>query len=508
MFFGVKRVAAVLLVVFVAACQTTDTPTPEDSRVQQAYDNLLNASGIDAPGVREDIAWLKQPGSPAINFASLTYRGAHPDILMALADFQGPDKLYFDRYQRLYHDYLFNTPYVYANAFQLAVAASRPDLAERLAVHFAKQAGDYREGVPLGQIPSVLAMAEQSANRSYGHFQTLSADDSMWSDFFHDMASMNRINAQPKGTYTQPAGRGLLFRFAATQRPGWDFDTIRQHGPVDEALMARLGSPATIVNYTDREDLAAAYEEDLLRRAIKNVQFIRANFGGDINERLPYCMMRDGEPAIVCPSVSPVHLAARNSTMRDPIQQMEWYYLPAGKLQAFVVAGGNPNLTDNYGNTALAYARNGGQHPGANASDGGFDIGQLMAGASILAGSAFLAGEGGEELAAELFVNGMTDVIDGTPDNLARMNLEALQKSQQMTSGGQQSASAGGGQASTSQYSFTCPETGKTHSVPIAAQSQACRSAMERYARTAGCNMIDEMESAQNAYYSACASEM
>lgn len=506
---GAKRLIAGMILLGLAGCQSTETSNPTDDRFNEASFLLMNATGLESPGVQRELDWFRQPGARVANFAWLAYRGTHPDILIALADIWGPDQIYFDRYQRLYHDYLFNTPYVDGNAFQIAVAASRPDLAQQIAVHFARKKGDYRDGVPLGQIPSVRAMAEQTASRSYRHFQTLSADDSMWSDFYHDMASMDRINAQPPGTYTRPAGRGLLFRFAASQRPGWGYDTVRQYGPMTDDLMERLASPTTMTDVDYRNDLAADYEKELTRRAIQTVQFIQTNFGGDPNERLPYCMMRDGEPAIVCPTVSPVHLAARNSTMRDAVQKLEWQLLPAGKLQALVVAGGNPNLPDNYGVNALAYAQNGGQHPGANPPGGDFDLGQLMAGASILAGSAFLAGEGGEQIAAELFVNGMTDVITGDTNNLVQMNQQMLEQSKQSAPGGQASAgTAGGAQVATDQYAFTCPETGRTHSVPIAAKSQSCRRAMERYAKVAGCNMIDEMESAQNAYYSACASEM
>ncbi|CAA0095953.1 Uncharacterised protein [Halioglobus japonicus] len=56
-------------------------------------------------------------------------------------------------------------------------------------------------------------------------------------------------------------------------------------------------------------------------------------------------------------------------------------------------------------------------------------------------------------------------------------------------------------------YHYTC-ESGTSGSAPIKSYSTACANAMKRYARAAGCNLYEEQEAAQNAYYSACASEM
>lgn len=58
-------------------------------------------------------------------------------------------------------------------------------------------------------------------------------------------------------------------------------------------------------------------------------------------------------------------------------------------------------------------------------------------------------------------------------------------------------------------YTDSCPAPSKTkiHS-PIKANSQACVNAMKRYAKAATCNLIDELDSAQEAYSSACASEI
>jgi len=121
-----------------------------------------------------------------------------------------------------------------------------------------------------------------------------------------------------------------------------------------------------------------------------------------------------------------------------------------------------------------------------------------------------MAGEGGYDQATELLVGGLTDVIDGNPDNLVRMQKEALAKSAEM-----QAAQSGGGSSSqtaqsssASDYTFTCPETGKSHTIPISANSQSCRKAMERYARVAGCNMVDDLAEAEKGYYSACADQI
>ncbi|MBP5857824.1 hypothetical protein KAJ83_12460 [Marivibrio halodurans] len=518
-----RGLVCLLLVLGPVACQTTD---PITERMNQSYLTLLNASSIDTPDVQEALAWLEEPASETrrISLSHLIYQGTHPDIIMALVDIYGVDTLFGDKYQRLFHDYIFDTPYAYGNAFQLAVSASRPELAERIAIHAAKQAGDYREGLPLGAIPSVATMASQTVSQAFwqgrGHFQHLRHGQDSWAEFYSDEATMRRVNAQPHDTYVNPPGRGLLFRFAATMRPGWAYDTIRRHGWPPEDVYPRLESPTTITIVDYDGDLARAYEKELTERATENLQFVLKNFGGDVNERLPYCMMREGEPVIVCPTVSPVHLAARNTTMRDSIHQLEWLWLPAGKFQAFMSVGGDPNQPDSYGITPVAYARSGGQHPGATDHDDDFDIGQLFAGAAIVAGAGMIAGEGGYDRAAGFLAGGMADVIDGTPDNLVAMQQQAMRETSQSNgqsngrSGGQEAGQGGAAGGATAQaartlsFGFTCPETGRSHSIPITAASGACRRAMERYARAASCNMIDDLPGAEKAYYSACASEM
>jgi hypothetical protein len=56
-------------------------------------------------------------------------------------------------------------------------------------------------------------------------------------------------------------------------------------------------------------------------------------------------------------------------------------------------------------------------------------------------------------------------------------------------------------------YHYTCA-SGTSGAAPIKSYSTSCANAMKRYARVAGCNLYEEQEAAQNAYYSACASEM
>ena len=55
-------------------------------------------------------------------------------------------------------------------------------------------------------------------------------------------------------------------------------------------------------------------------------------------------------------------------------------------------------------------------------------------------------------------------------------------------------------------FSFSC--NGDTHNVSIAASTQECANAQKTYAKVMGCNLIDEMQSAQRQYESACAAEM
>lgn len=69
------------------------------------------------------------------------------------------------------------------------------------------------------------------------------------------------------------------------------------------------------------------------------------------------------------------------------------------------------------------------------------------------------------------------------------------------------SGGSGGGFVVDEQFQFSCPHGGN-HSVPIKAKSTACAQAMRHYAKTAGCNLIDDMQSAQDNYYATCASEM
>jgi hypothetical protein len=73
--------------------------------------------------------------------------------------------------------------------------------------------------------------------------------------------------------------------------------------------------------------------------------------------------------------------------------------------------------------------------------------------------------------------------------------------------GGGNNSSAGDTFVIDEQFAFTCPHGGN-HSVPIKAKSMACGQAMRRYAKSAGCNLVDDIVPAQENYYKACASEM
>lgn len=72
---------------------------------------------------------------------------------------------------------------------------------------------------------------------------------------------------------------------------------------------------------------------------------------------------------------------------------------------------------------------------------------------------------------------------------------------------GSSSAGGGGGGVINETYSFTCP-SGTQANIPIVADSQACANAMKTYSKVMSCNLIDEMESAQRQYESACAAEI
>ncbi|MBR9882669.1 MAG: hypothetical protein GYB21_03015 [Oceanospirillales bacterium] len=95
--------------------------------------------------------------------------------------------------------------------------------------------------------------------------------------------------------------------------------------------------------------------------------------------------------------------------------------------------------------------------------------------------------------------------ISNLQSTVNSLNAELQQVSRSASPGVQ--GGQGGGISIDENYSFTCP-SGRSDNIRIQAKSQSCAQAMKRYAKAAGCNLIDELESAQQSYYSACASEM
>lgn len=148
-------------------------------------------------------------------------------------------------------------------------------------------------------------------------------------------------------------------------------------------------------------------------------------------------------------------------------------------------------------------------------SQSNFDWGKAMAlGVGALAG-------GLDQLSSEAQAKILSSIVADSYGGAEGMsNLQATVNSLSVPSSGNLAGSAGGALGGGSggggsgggfvideQFQFSCPHGGN-HSVPIKAKSTACGQAMRRYAKVAGCNLIDDMQSAQDNYYSACASEM
>ena len=281
----------------------------------------------------------------------------------------------------------------------------------------------------------------------------------------------------------------------------------------------------------------------------KTVKFIYRNFGGNPNDYLPYCVVRDGKPWQICGNFTPTQLAARTTYMNDEVlnhhNQRE---RNAGKLQAYIEIGGDPELKDSYGNTSMALAKNAGSFPGSHGD--GLDFGKLLAGAAVVVTSGYMASEGAYEQAAEFLTGGLTDVATGQLTNLERMQKEQRKQTEASeeqllrhiqvlaektyitptnwasVSGAPLDESSTGqpGQKQSTQsshsspkqksetasiegmdmFTFTCPASGKTHSLPIPPLEGECLEAAKRMAKTTSCNMIDEYPEATKAYYKAC----
>ncbi|QUX92299.1 hypothetical protein CYL31_13210 [Marinomonas sp. A3A] len=148
--------------------------------------------------------------------------------------------------------------------------------------------------------------------------------------------------------------------------------------------------------------------------------------------------------------------------------------------------------------------------------DSGFDWGKAMAmGVGALAGGL-----------GELDINSQTEIIssiiqDSYSNDSSMNNLQAtvngLNSQMKQASASQNSLSSGqtNGSGQTQSFSIdfvyrdSCPSPSSTKiNAPIKTNSQACANAMKHYAKAASCNLIDDLEAAQSAYYSACASEI
>jgi hypothetical protein len=410
-----KFLLILLAVFFLVACQTTTPSLYSQHRdeFQEKSDLLEAADGLYTPGVREALDWFARADRPDLRPHSLINWGAHPDIVMALVERQGAlvQGSMIGYVAPGTHGSVAFTPFGIANTFQAAVAAARPDLAERIAIFHAKQMGDYREGVPLGSIPSVHDLARQPMTPREGklHFNR------------YDNRKIDEINAEvPATAYVDPPGRGLLFRYAANHHSASRHEFKRIQGFDDWRVIQNNDT------WTEggKGALASEFAQYHRKRQLETLAFIYNNFGGDPNEAMPYCILRLGSPYQFCTDFTPTQLSALTMTKIDPrMRSVKGDWRLPGKLDAMVSIGGDPKKTDPYGNDAIALALNGGKFPGAKTEGNGFDFGQIFAGAMVVAGSAYIANEGGYTQAAELLSGGLTDVVTGTTNNLTGMVL-------------------------------------------------------------------------------------
>lgn len=538
-----------VVILLIAGCSTPKSP--EDAKFDEVVNLIRLETNPEAPEVVEGLNWMSE-NQRFVNIGYLFDQGTHDDIIMAVVKLSGTERRGYrtTAYASSMSRYLgiTVTPFQRGNPFQFAVASARPELAERIAIYHAQQAGDFQEGIPLGAIPSIHELASQPTTNQF-HFHYKRGEE-----------AAKTVNENvPADAYVNPPGRGLMFRHAAAHEhslgrvyardilgKGYDWYW-------DELANSRTHSDGGNGKYAD------GYADFLVQRHIQTVEFIYRNFGGDPNEFLPYCIVRNGEPWQVCTDFTPTQLAGRTTNMNDLVlddnDRME---RNPGKLQAYLRIGGDPNLTDRYGNSAISFAQNGGQFPGDKDDGPMIDFGQLMAGATVIAGSAYMANYGDYDKASQFLVGGLTDVATGTTTNMSGMYQQQsrdtamaeanLQKHIQVlaeqtyitpetwnsTSTSRQEYSTGnlagqsqGGNSNTQQnqpgsgqsaptqsvegmgtYSFTCPESGKTHTLPIPPLDGACLAAAQRMARTTSCNMIDEYPESMEQYQKACAASI
>ena len=467
--------------------------TPEQEARNRLYTTILNGTYLSAPGVQEAInEFTSRHDLDPIDVNYLIAQGVSDEVILAVFD-GGLDPLLqnYDRVQSYNLHPASNSPYDQANAFQAAISASRAALAEKIAIRVSKAAGDYRPGLPLGAIPSVVSLAsDMGEGLRFGNGEN---------------TQMNRVNATVKMVeYYDPPGQGLLLRHARAIRTALP----RQFLKDNNLRFTDIRSPQT---HTEGGNGVHAKRYVNYRREehAKTIAFISKNFGADLNKKMPFCQLF-GEWEYECMPMSATQLAGYTNSLLVSQWSQALNWRNPGKLEAYIAAGGDGNVKDRYGNTAIAYATNGGYYPGDSGKSGGLEIGQLFAGAAVIAGSGYLASQGGNTQAIEFLGAGLTDIANGNTQNL-----NALNSSSQANTASGANANSGSKQgssnpaATTSQYTFACPHTpAKSKTIPITTAISACRTAMQVYAKAASCNLVDELESAQTNYYSACATEI
>ena len=402
-------------VLSIVACSTTPTPYSQSKKVSYF---LQAANSLDEPGVMQAIEWLsvhaELPGYYDYSAVEAVTDGAHADIVMELVKRRGAAQFDWIGGDGIMAGVMAGTPFDYGNAFQAAIASARPSLAKRIAIHHAKLSGDYQDGVPLGAIPSIHSLAVAVKPRSESrHFR------------YYDNARIKSINkVLPDNAYTDPPGRGLLFRYAirVINVNLYEFQRHYKIQDLDEVRSGRTWTKGGNGAYADE------FAEFHIQRQLDTTKFIYENFGGDPNEALPYCFPRKGTPIQMCGEFTATQLAARTMNKRSVYlsggDREDW--LQPGKLNAMIAIGGNPNKKDAYGNDAFAMARYAGKFPGDAGK--GIDFGQIMAGAVVVAGSAYMANAGAYDQAAQFLAGGLTDVVTGSSDNIVRMALREQKK--------------------------------------------------------------------------------
>ena len=554
-----KRTCALLLIAALASCGSAPQ-SPEDAKFSQMADVLAYNPNPNSPEVVEALAWLEE-NSRNVNIAYLLYEGASSDVIFEMVKLSGTTRLatanttHSPSTARTIWGMKI-TPFYVGNPFQLAISGARPELAERIAIYHAQQAGDYDPNVPLGAIPSVHQLASQQGNTGF-HFHVYKGRE----------AGPNNINETvPLDTYVSPPGRGLMFRHASAHNNTLRFVYMRDVMGLGQRWGWKDIANSRTHSSGGRGEYANGYAAFVEKQHRETAEFIYKNFGGDPNEALPYCVMRHGNTRHVCSEFTATQLAGRTTNMNDLVlDSHDIAERNPGKLQAYLRIGGNPELSDKFGNTAVTFAQNGGQFPGDKSEEPLLDFGQIMAGAAIVAGSAYMASEGAYDQAAQFLAGGLSDVATGTTTNLSRMHAEQSKRTaeaeqnlqrhiqvlaeqtyitpetwastapattapqttavmpvmgqtaptQSQTAAQNQTeqnpmaqGAPAGNVAGMGSFTFTCPESGKSHTLPLPPIEGECLEAAKYMARTTSCNMIDEYPEAMLQYQKACATSI